>query len=259
MVVSKRLQQASQAVLLAVDQQRTPLSEASNRLVFTPYGERSAPCPPQILLGFNGLLREAASGAYLLGNGHRAYNPALMRFHSPDALSPFRQGGVNAYAYCLGDPVNAWDPSGKFHVRYFPRVPITAPLTTLAPLTAQSVVSYVQQGFSVALNIFSFLAGVATASATPPPSGLSLAAARLGVLGPTLSAIGGAMQLGGVPQGVYVSMAANTVSTAGAALRMVGAWRKVDGAMEMARRVRGGVVRLTGWNNPYPRDIGTSV
>lgn len=51
-----------------------------------------------------------------LGNGHRVYNPVLMRFHSPDSLSPFGRGGRNAYAYCAGDPINHADPSGRFAV-----------------------------------------------------------------------------------------------------------------------------------------------
>lgn len=63
-------------------------------------------------VGFNGELTEAGTGWQLLGNGYRAYNPVLMRFHSPDNLSPFGEGGVNAYAYCEGDPVNLVDPSG---------------------------------------------------------------------------------------------------------------------------------------------------
>jgi hypothetical protein len=36
----------------------------------------------------------------------------LRRFYSADKLSPFGAGGVNAYAYCQGDPVNNVDPSG---------------------------------------------------------------------------------------------------------------------------------------------------
>jgi len=36
-----------------------------------------------------------------------------MRFLSPDTLSPFDEGGLNAYCYCLGDPVNHHDPSAK--------------------------------------------------------------------------------------------------------------------------------------------------
>ncbi|RMR48355.1 YD repeat protein [Pseudomonas amygdali pv. mori] len=48
----------------------------------------------------------------MLGNGYRAFNPVLMRFNSPDSLSPFGEGGLNAYAYCEEDPVNRVDPGG---------------------------------------------------------------------------------------------------------------------------------------------------
>ncbi|MEE4636302.1 RHS repeat-associated core domain-containing protein [Pseudomonas alliivorans] len=47
-----------------------------------------------------------------------------MRFNQPDNLSPFGRGGLNAYAYCLGDPVNRGDPSGHspaiFSLAHFP-------------------------------------------------------------------------------------------------------------------------------------------
>lgn len=64
-------------------------------------------------LGFKGERLEQPYGWYLLGNGLRAYNPSLRRFHSPDRLSPFGKGGLNAYAYCVGDPVNFSDPTGQ--------------------------------------------------------------------------------------------------------------------------------------------------
>lgn len=63
-------------------------------------------------LGFNGDWRIGVLQAYGLGHGHRYYRPALMRFLSPDALSPFGKGGVNTYAYCQDDPVNRSDPTG---------------------------------------------------------------------------------------------------------------------------------------------------
>lgn len=66
--------------------------------------------------GFNGELCDPLTGHYLLGNGYRAYNPVLMRFNSPDSLSPFGEGGVNAYGYCQGDPLNQADPSGRLPV-----------------------------------------------------------------------------------------------------------------------------------------------
>jgi len=84
---------------------------------YLPYGYRKAEMEPIGLLGFNGELFSTTVECYGLGNGHRIYNPRLMRFISADALSPFDDGGINCYAYCLNDPVNAHDPTGKFTVR----------------------------------------------------------------------------------------------------------------------------------------------
>ncbi len=98
--------------LLATDQQRSVLAgvEATQRyeVAYTPYGFH----PPHHLPGFNGEQPDPVTGHYLLGNGYRAFNPLLMRFNSPDSLSPFGEGGLNAYAYCAGDPVNRVDPTG---------------------------------------------------------------------------------------------------------------------------------------------------
>ena len=84
---------------------------SSSSLQYTVYGldggEQNAS-----VLRFSGQRKESATGHYLLGNGYRAFNPALMRFHSPDSLSPMGAGGLNCYAYCGGDPVNNTDPSG---------------------------------------------------------------------------------------------------------------------------------------------------
>jgi hypothetical protein len=36
------------------------------------------------------------------------------RAHAVPELSPFDEGGINAYAYCGGEPINCVDPSGHF-------------------------------------------------------------------------------------------------------------------------------------------------
>ena len=77
---------------------------------FTPFGYRRS---GKVSAAWNGQVAESLSEHYLLGNGHRAYHPVLGRFSCPDALSPFGQGGLNTYAYCKGDPINATDPSGR--------------------------------------------------------------------------------------------------------------------------------------------------
>lgn len=108
-------------VLLATDSSQSIIAEVAdgktNAIAYSAYGEQSAQQEVATGLGFNGQLREARIGWYLLGNGYRAYNPRLMRFHSPDSWSPFGRGGLNPYMYCVGDPVNRSDPTG--HVSGF--------------------------------------------------------------------------------------------------------------------------------------------
>ncbi|WP_082377998.1 RHS repeat-associated core domain-containing protein [Pseudomonas sp. RIT-PI-q] len=134
--------------VLATDQQRSVLNvlAAAQRipLAYTAYGHR----PPQSgllsLLGFNGERPDPLTGHYLLGNGYRAFNPVLMRFNSPDSWSPFGEGGLNAYVYCIGDPVNRDDPTGHWGSkslgnwlhRRSPRVPRTPSTHTEAPRQA---------------------------------------------------------------------------------------------------------------------------
>lgn len=105
----------TRSYLLACDRQQSVLyAQAAQRRearVYSVYGHRQGMGGSP---GFNGELPERATGHYLLGNGYRAYNPVLMRFNSPDSWSPFGRGGLNAYAYCVGDPVNRSDPTGHF-------------------------------------------------------------------------------------------------------------------------------------------------
>lgn len=66
----------------------------------------------EFLSRFTGQRKDQIIEGYHLGDGYRVYRPALMRFMSPDSLSPFGKGGINSYAYCSGDSVNKVDPSG---------------------------------------------------------------------------------------------------------------------------------------------------
>jgi RHS repeat-associated protein len=83
-------------------------------LAYSPYGWERGRGVEGGLLRFVGQAYDVHTEGYGLGNGRRVYKSGLMRFMSPDALSPFGRGGCNAYAYCNGDPVNATDPSGAF-------------------------------------------------------------------------------------------------------------------------------------------------
>jgi len=103
----------SQSLVLGCDQQGSPMNvmsaNASRTGRYTPYGlETTLPSAT----GFTGQLKAWSLPGYFLGSGYRFFNTVLMRFHSPDSLSPFAAGGINAYMYCGGDPVNRIDPSG---------------------------------------------------------------------------------------------------------------------------------------------------
>ncbi|CRI59244.1 RHS repeat-associated core domain-containing protein [Pseudomonas sp. CCOS 191] len=102
--------------LLATDRLQSPLlmrqAKKPTGISYGPYGDRT-PRAKTPVSGFTGQPCEQHLSWYVLGNGHRTYNPMIMRFHSPDGLSPFGRGGVNAYAYCHGDPINFHDRSGR--------------------------------------------------------------------------------------------------------------------------------------------------
>ncbi|MFJ2449839.1 RHS repeat-associated core domain-containing protein [Pseudomonas sp. NPDC087626] len=103
------------ATLLATDQQRSVLHALGggvrHPIAYSPYGHHPADSGLLSLLGFHGERRDPVTGHYLLGNGYRAFNPVLMRFNSPDSWSPFGMGGLNAYAYGIGNP-HRLDPTG---------------------------------------------------------------------------------------------------------------------------------------------------
>lgn len=114
-VAETRLEQEStRTALLATDGVQTVVvvkSQAQGESVaYNAYGYHTPHDIPPHRPAFNGHL--LVNSQYLLGNGYRSYNPALMRFHSPDSFSPFGAGGLNCYAYCMDDPVNFSDPDG---------------------------------------------------------------------------------------------------------------------------------------------------
>lgn len=160
--------------LLACDQQRSVLQSVTGsqiqRSAYTPYGGQAAEGGLQSLLGFNGEQPDPVTGCYLLGNGYRAYNPELLRFHSPDSMSPFGAGGVNPYAYCVGDPVNLSDPTGHFSWRSFLSIAISAAAIAFAivtlgsgvpltgPLIAAAALNLAADAISIAGQVTSLLA-----------------------------------------------------------------------------------------------------
>ena len=145
LALSRRTDSGIQNVLTAGDPQNSVLhasmADQQTTIAYAPYGNRESIAALPDLPGFNGENPDPVTGHYLLGNGYRAYNPALMRFNSPDSLSPFGRGGLNPYNYCLGDPINRVDPTG--HMSW-------------------------QAGLGLGLSAFGILASIATFGAATP-------------------------------------------------------------------------------------------
>lgn len=93
-----------------------------NTFAWSPFGGGVARAGDATSLpGFNGERQDPLTGVTHLGNGYRAYSPALRRFTSPDSESPFCGGGINPYVYCNHDPVNNIDPSGHMPIGRLPQ------------------------------------------------------------------------------------------------------------------------------------------
>jgi RHS repeat-associated protein len=153
--------------LFGTDQQQSVLALVSagkaSDIAYSPYGYRPAEGGMFSLTGFNGEQLDPRTGLYLLGNGYRAYSPTLMRFLSPDSMSPFGAGGLNPYVYCLGDPVNRVDPTG--HVSWqsamgigLSAFSIAASILTFGAATPLAIAS-------LTLAVASGVAGIASAIA----------------------------------------------------------------------------------------------
>ncbi|XP_055308446.1 uncharacterized protein LOC129572506 [Sitodiplosis mosellana] len=142
---------------------------------WSPYGNGET---DSSLPGFNGERIDPSSGMYHLGNGYRAYNPVLMRFNCPDSLSPFGEGGINAYAYCAGDPINHTDPSGH--------------------LSWQAITGIVMSAIGIAFSVFTAGASIAAAggvmAAIASASTTSLIVGGLGIVSDVTSIVSGAME-----------------------------------------------------------------
>ncbi|WP_144175150.1 RHS repeat-associated core domain-containing protein [Pseudomonas sp. Kh13] len=101
--------------LLSIDLFNTPfLATAPNQVVTYRYSAFGFSSPSNNEWGFKGERKDPISNGYLLGNGRRLYNPSIMRFTSPDPLSPFSKGGLNYYVFTLSNPINGIDPTGLF-------------------------------------------------------------------------------------------------------------------------------------------------
>ncbi|WP_409322314.1 RHS repeat-associated core domain-containing protein [Pseudomonas putida] len=144
----------------------TKLSDTNRNHTFTPYGHSKTPRNPTNSLQFHGEFLHSTVGLYFLGLGARTYNPRIFRFHSSDSLSPFSLGGINSYTYCLSDPINLSDPTGRSPLLLRPKT-----ITLDTNWTLKSRPDYVQKQLrwgNSSAKIFNSDESPATLSTTPP-------------------------------------------------------------------------------------------
>jgi RHS repeat-associated protein len=157
-------------------------------VAWSPWGTtaRHEPAIP----GFNGQRTDPITAVTHLGNGYRAYSPALMRFTCPDNLSPFGQGGVNPYVYCESDPVNRSDPSGHFFLISFLASLFSSLAAAAADAAATAAAAVGAEAGIAAGAAAGAEAGVATMTVTEFAAATSVAStsAAFGGTGTALSA-----------------------------------------------------------------------
>jgi len=121
-----------------------------------------------------------------------------MRFQSPDSLSPFGKGGINAYGYCAGDPINRIDPNGHFY--------------GVAGLVLRGL-GMLSSALTIAYNFLGPL----------PTTRISLNASRVSTMGSLISLGSSAAQYAGVESAIFGSNLGLTMSAAGTATRAINA------------------------------------
>lgn len=172
----------------------------------------STPTPLAFLIdsntrGFNGQIHDAVSNTYLLGNGYRAYSPALRTFYSRDSLSPFGTAGINRYQYCQLDPINYVDPTG--HISWQAGVGI-----------GLGVVGILLAGFTLGSSLALLGSGAALAGSLGVASGvLGLASASTGIASAALEESDPATSaaLGWASLGLGVGSLATGITSSGVA------------------------------------------
>jgi RHS repeat-associated protein len=186
--------------LMSADGQQSPQLNAGTDEWHNwgPFGE----CPPPVgkeLTGYTGEHRDPWTGNYYLGQ--RQYSPAMRHFTSPDSLSPFGAGGINAYAYCGGDPVNNTDPTGHFaqYDEYYDRMARKAYQEKLDARRAASNDPFVKS-LPMALAIIGVLAGIVTfgAAAGVVLAGALTAAALLGAVAGVATVVGASLSIASI-------------------------------------------------------------
>ncbi len=198
--------------------------------LYTPYGiegradsasktesGKVTPLVQQNLWGFDGELKDPASGYQFLGQGyHRAYNPVMRRFMSMDSASPFGKGGFNGYIFAKNNPVMYGDPSGHIPTWLGWALDIVGEVAGVAMIVGGAVTG---NAWLVALGIGTVTSSsLNIASRIEAKQGHKKAALGLGI---SAAIVGVATAIGGSVESI--TSAANSIASAASTLSKVAA------------------------------------
>lgn len=215
---------------------RTRGAARSVDISYTSFGAHPAPAQLPVL-GFNGQRAEASTGQYPLGHGRRVYNPALMRFHQSDALSPFGQGGLNAYAYCEGDPVNRTDPSGR-------AAEWMSPTTAIVAIGGNAAV----------------FAAIMLAAVNRKPGTIGMWGTRATLIGAPIGVLGGILRLFGEKKAApYVALGGSALNGLGSALRFAQAFKTLRANAKPMQAFVEGLQGIVEWKPKKAAKAGAGV
>ncbi|MDU8628085.1 RHS repeat-associated core domain-containing protein [Pseudomonas syringae group sp. 243L2] len=237
----------AETLLLLTDANQSVIGEFQQdtlrTAVYSAYGERHSDDALLSVAGFNGEVCEKDTGWYLLGNGYRAYNPGMMRFHSPDSLSPFGAGGVNPYTYCLGNPIAWRDPTGHDASSQSGR--LRRPDEDAIPAEMRGDLglwTWVSLAAGVVFTLLSYYATVTTFGIATPVT------APIAFLGLSMTSYAGASITTAVlATGTFISAASTAASTYGAVTGNTKAMQAGQylGYIGAAVEISGGILRHT--------------
>lgn len=164
--------------------------------------------------GFTSAYQDPVTRNYPLGHGYRMYDRSSMRFTALDDYSPYGTGGMNAMAYCEGDPINGFDPTGHNFLR-------SAFLTFDTMLTAVLTATVPPIGITVGLALPNWINQDLVTLPKSVQVGASIALTAeltaIGIIAPIGIAGGLTLWAGGAAVLAFVSGATSVVSTVNSA------------------------------------------
>jgi RHS repeat-associated protein len=204
---------------------------------YTPLGVRMLTGPGSgvtTVAGFKGAFSDAEDGMWMMGG--RKYDPTVGRFISEDPAG--LSGGINLYTFGGADPVNGYDPEGRFNVNgfdlYVEHLLLLGGFMAFgAPYIFEDFTLFLEAHGAASVGLVADLAGFTQSLESQIEEALLVGAIHEGLIDHDLDGDDGAPENGlldiagflAFPLGHEVAVAAGTLDAAGVVGGSYVAWR----------------------------------